>query len=92
MLLHKSGKEINEANVKKVADAVGLKVEDAQIKALVAALDGVNIDEEIEKASKMQVAAPVAAESSEKKEAKKEAKKEEKSADEAASGLSTLFG
>ncbi|MDO8555609.1 MAG: 50S ribosomal protein P1, partial [Nanoarchaeota archaeon] len=29
MLLHKAGKEINEANVKKVADAAGLKVEEA---------------------------------------------------------------
>ena len=35
MLLHKAGKEVNEANVKKVIEAAGIKKDDAQIKALV---------------------------------------------------------
>jgi len=45
MLLHKAGKEVNEQNVKKVLEAAGVKVEEARVKALVSALDGVNIDE-----------------------------------------------
>ncbi len=95
MLLHKAGKEVNEANVKKVLDAAGVKADDGKIKALIAALDGVNIDEAIKEAA---VAAPVAAPaassaSGEKKEEKKEEPKaEKKSTEEAAAGLGALFG
>ncbi len=88
MLLHKAGKEINEANVKKVAEAVGVQVDDAQIKGLVAALDGVDIEKEIKEAAVM----PVAASVTEEKVEKKEEKKEEKKAEEAAAGLGALFG
>ncbi|MBL7160071.1 MAG: 50S ribosomal protein P1, partial [Candidatus Aenigmarchaeota archaeon] len=56
LLLHSAGKEINLENVKKVAEATGEKIEEAQVKALVAALDGVNVEEAISKAA----AAPVA--------------------------------
>jgi large subunit ribosomal protein L12 len=55
LLLHKAGKPIKEESVKAVLTAAGIAVDDARIKALVAALDGVNIDEAISKA-----AAPVA--------------------------------
>ncbi|RLE43508.1 50S ribosomal protein P1, partial [Candidatus Woesearchaeota archaeon] len=48
MLLHKAGQQINEENVKKVLEAAGVKVDEARVKALVAALEGVNIDEVIE--------------------------------------------
>jgi len=101
MLLHKAGKEVNEANVKKVLEAAGVEVDDARIKALIAALEGVNIDEAVEKASAVQAVAPApaagaAAESSkggEKKEEKKESPEEEKKKDEqAAAGLGALFG
>ena len=44
LLLHSAGKEISEQNVKKIAEAAG-GADDAQIKALVAALEGVNIKE-----------------------------------------------
>lgn len=91
MLLHKAGKEINEENVKKVADAAGIKAEDAQIKALVAALDGVDIDKEIKEASASMVAAPAAGESA-KPEQKEEKKEEETKPEEAAAGLGALFG
>ncbi len=89
LLLHKAGKEINEANVKKVVEAAGLHVNEGKIKALIAALDGVNIDEAIKTA-----AMPVAtsSERSEKKEAKKEEKKEEVKEETAAAGLGALFG
>ena len=94
LLLNSAGKEINEANVKKIASSVG-DVEDAQVKALVSALEGVNIKEVIEKAS-MPVAvaaAPVAggAAPAAKDEGPSEAEKE-KRAEDAAEGLSSLFG
>jgi len=91
MLLHKAGKEINEANVKKVLDAAGVQADDGKVKALIAALDGVNIDEAIKEAA---VAAPVAAPvaSSAKEEKKEEPKVEKKSAEEASVGLGALFG
>ena len=48
MLLHKAGKKVEESTVKKVLEAAGVKADDARVKALVAALEGVNIDEAIE--------------------------------------------
>lgn len=95
MLLHSAGKEVNEANVKKVIDATGTKSEDAKVKALVAALDGVNIDDVISKAAMpVAVAAPVASGEVPKEEKKEEESEEaqEKKAEEAAGGLASLFG
>jgi large subunit ribosomal protein L12 len=93
MLLHKAGKEVTEAAVKKVLEAAGVAADDTRIKALVAALQGVNIDEAIEKAA---VAAPVAAApaaAGAPAEAKKEEKKDEgPSEEQAAAGLGALFG
>jgi large subunit ribosomal protein L12 len=93
MLLHKAGKEITEDAVKKVLTAAGVTVDDARVKSLVAALDGVNIEEAIAKAA---VAAPVAAApAAAPAEAKKEEKSEEtekKEAESAAAGLGALFG
>jgi large subunit ribosomal protein L12 len=92
MLLHSAGHPVNEENVKKVLTAAGVKVDAARVKALVASLEGVNIDEAIKAATAMPVAAPAAAAApAEKKEKKKEEKKEEVSQDEAAAGLSALF-
>ncbi len=94
MLLHKAGQGIKEDNVKKVLEAAGVKADEARIKALIAALDGVNIDEAIKKAAVQPVAAaPAAVEGGEKKEKKKEKPKEDKkSAEQAAAGLGALFG
>ncbi len=95
LLLHSAGKEINEASVKKVIDATGEKAEETQVKALVAALKDVNIEEAISKAA-MPVAAPAAAAPA--GEAKAEEKEEEaaedkeKKEEEAAEGLAGLFG
>jgi len=93
MLLHSAGQPINEENVKKVLTAAGVKTDAARVKALVASLEGVNIDEAIKSAAAAPVAtAPAAAAApAEKKEKKKEEKKEEVSQDEAAAGLSALF-
>lgn len=92
MLLHKAGKDITEDAVKAVLKAAGVEVEDARVKALVAALSGVDIEEAIKNAA---VAAPVAAApaaSAAPAEEKKEEKKEEKSEESAAAGLGALFG
>lgn len=94
MLLHKAGKEINESAVKSVLTAAGVHVDEARVKALVAALQGVNIDEAIKKAA---VVAPVAVASAgpAHAEAKKEEKPKEdtkKNEESAAAGLSALFG
>ena len=97
MLLHKAGQKIDEASVKKVLEAAHVKVDDARAKALVAALEGVNIDEAIEKAAVAQVAVAAPAASHEHKaEAKVDEKKkvaeEKKSEEAAAAGLGALFG
>jgi large subunit ribosomal protein L12 len=92
MLLHSAGQPVNDENVKKVLTAAGVKTDAARVKALVASLEGVNIDEAIKSATAIPVAAPAAAAApAEKKEKKKEEKKPEVSQDEAAAGLSALF-
>jgi len=89
LLLHSVKKEINEENLKKVLEATGAKIDDNKLKATIAALDGVNIDEAISKA-----AMPVATAAPKAQEEKKEEKEEdnEKKAEEAAAGLGSLFG
>jgi len=95
MLLHAAKKEINEENVTKVLSAPGVQVNEARVKALIAALEGVNIDEALKQAmvpvAAPAPAAPAEAKRDEKKEAKKEEKKEETEA-EALAGLGALFG
>jgi large subunit ribosomal protein L12 len=96
LLLHKAGKEVNEESLKAVLQAAGVNVDEAKVKAVVAALEGVKIDEVLEKAQApvAVAAAPAAGGSSETKEEKKEEpKKEEKKKDvDAAAGLAALFG
>ncbi|UCC91462.1 MAG: 50S ribosomal protein P1, partial [Candidatus Aenigmatarchaeota archaeon] len=75
LLLHSLGKKIDEAGVKKVMEAAGAKADAAQVKALVANLKDVNIDEAIKGASVVQTAAAPAGEA---KEEEKAGKKEEK--------------
>ena len=90
LLLHSSKQPINEENLKKVLSSAGSAVDETKLKALVASLDGVNIDEAISQAAVAvaAVAAPAAG------PAKKEAPAEDegKKAEEAAAGLSALFG
>ncbi len=94
MLLHAAGQPITEEHLKKVMTASGAKVDEAKIKALVASLEGVNIEEAIKTAAPVAVgaAAPAAAGAGKKEDKKKEEKKEEKTEEEAASGLASLFG
>jgi large subunit ribosomal protein L12 len=98
MLLHKAGKEINEASVTKVLEAAGVTVDVIQVKALVASLSEVNIDEAIKAAPAMMAAAPVAAPAESKPAAaapedkKKKAEEEKAKEDAALEGLGALFG
>lgn len=94
LLLHKSGKEINEENLKKVVAAVGVKtseIEESKIKSLVASLKGIDIDKELESASLI-ASAPAASVAGAHAEAKKEEKPKEEKKEAAAEGLSALFG
>ena len=90
LLLHKLQKEVNEANISSVVKASGVAVNDAQVKALVAALADVNIEEAIKAVSvAVAAAAPAAAAGEAKKEAPVDTSKSEEAAME---GLSSLFG
>jgi large subunit ribosomal protein L12 len=90
LLLHKAGKEVNEANVKSVVAAAGIKVDESKIKSLIASLDGVDIDKELENAT--MVAAPASSAGSAGAEKKAEEKPKEEKKEAAAEGLSALFG
>ena len=93
LLIHKAGKAVDEATVTKVLEVAGVTVDAAKVKALIASLDGVNIEEAISKAAVAAPAAAAPAASSEpaaKEEVKEEKKEEDDSA--AAAGLGALFG
>src|SRR5688572_16301987 len=98
LLLHKLKQNITEDSVKNVVQAAGVTPDDVRVKALVAALSEVQIDEAL-KAAPVAVAAAAAAAApaagtaapaagGEEAPAKEEEKKEE----EALEGLSSLFG
>ncbi len=95
LLLHKLKKDVSEANISSVVKASGTDVNEAQVKALVAALADVNIDDAV-KAAPVAVAAAAApaADAPAGDKAKKEEKpKEDGKTEEAAmEGLSSLFG
>ena len=99
MLLHKAGKEINEETVTAVLNAAGVTVDAVQVKALVASLSEVNIDEAIKAAPTMMAAQPAAAGPAEPKstaappeDKKKKAEEEKQKEDAALEGLGALFG
>jgi large subunit ribosomal protein L12 len=99
MLLHKAGKEINEETVTAVLSAAGVTVDPIQVKALVASLSEVNIDEAIKAAPTMMSAAPVAAaapaaetKAAPPEDKKKKAEEDKQKEDAALEGLGALFG
>ena len=95
MLLHKAGKKVSAAGITKVLEAVGVQPDEGRIKALVATLKDINIDEAV-KAVPVAAAAPAAApaeaapDKPKEKKPKKEEKEEEKP--EEVAGLGALFG
>ncbi|MGZ4909506.1 MAG: 50S ribosomal protein P1 [Halobacteriota archaeon] len=100
LVLHATGKEVTEESVTNVLNAAGATVNEARAKALIAALEGINIDEAISKAAFVgapAVAAPAAsAPKEETKEAKVEEEDKEKEKEEeeetGMEGLGALFG
>lgn len=106
LLLHSAGREINEENLSNVLKAAGIEVDAARVKTLVAALDGINIEEAIAKGAAAPVAvtaapaaaAPAAEAATAAAEAaaaaaeapKEEKKEEEKKEEEEKSGLEGL--
>ncbi|MGI6564353.1 50S ribosomal protein P1 [uncultured Methanosphaera sp.] len=95
LLLNAAEKDINEENVTAVLSAAGVEVDDARVKALIASLEDVDIEEAIATAA---VAAPAAAAAAPaEEEAEEEAPAEEEDDEEeaeaaAAAGLGALFG
>lgn len=93
LLLHKSGGKMTAKAMDEVLTAAGATPDKGRIKALLAALKDVNIDEALTSAAAMPVAAAPAAggaaapAAEEKKEEKEEEKEEEITA-----GLGSLFG
>ncbi|MFQ6055882.1 MAG: 50S ribosomal protein L12, partial [Methanosarcinales archaeon] len=51
LLLHSAKQPINEENVKKVLQSVGITVDETKVKALVASLEGIDIEEVIKQAT-----------------------------------------
>ena len=96
LLLNSAGKEISEDGIKKIVEAAGATPDEVRIKALVAALEGVDINKVLSQATVMPVAAaPVAAAPAGKTAAAAEEKKEEKKEEPEESGvegLGALFG
>jgi large subunit ribosomal protein L12 len=93
MLLHSAGKEITESALENVLQAAGIKPDSVRIKALVAALSEIDIDEAL-KAPLFTAAVPAAApERVEEEEEKPEEEEEEaEEEEEDLQGLSALFG
>ncbi len=93
MLLHKAGKAIDAESLKKVISAAGIEADDAKIKTVVVALNGVDIDKAIKEAAPVAVAAAPAGGAAGGSEKKEKPKEEEKVSEEAAAaGLGALFG
>ena len=103
LILNESGEEINEDNLTAILEAANVDIEESRVKALVAALEDVDIEEAIEEAAAVPAggAAPAAAggeeaaEEADEEEAEEAAEEEEDDEeDEEASGegLGQLFG
>jgi|UniRef100_A0A7J2TZS6 large subunit ribosomal protein L12 len=103
LLLHTAKKDVSEDSVRKVLEAAGIAVDDIRLKALVAAVKEINIDEVLKSSFAMPVApvsTPIttataaqqqqAAPKAEEK--KEEEKKEGVSEEQLAEGLAALFG
>lgn len=105
LILNETGEEINEENLTSVLEAAGTDVEESRVKALVAALEDVDIEEAVEQAAAVPAAggaAGGAAAAGGEAEAEEEAEEEEAEAEEddddeededsGGEGLGQLFG
>ena len=102
LILHNAEKDVTEQGITSILDAAGVDVDESRVKALVAALDGVDIESAIAQAAVTPVAATAApaggaadaAPAAEAAPAVEEAAEEEKKEEEESgmAGLGALFG
>jgi len=91
-LLHEAKKEINADNIKKVLTSVGIEPNDAMVNAVLASLQGVDLDKIKEESLSVAPVQVTPQQVEQKKEEKQEKKVEEKKEEQALEGLSSLFG
>jgi large subunit ribosomal protein L12 len=94
LLLHKAGQKVNAKNMEAVLTAAGVTADKGRVKALLAALKDVDIDEALKGAAMPMAvaAAPAAGGAAEAAPAKEEKKEEEEEEEEVTAGLGSLFG
>ena len=104
LILNESGAEINEENLTNVLDAAGVDVEQSRVKALVAALEDVDINEAVEQAAAVPAAGAAAGaaaadaaddgddDDADEAEAEEDDDEEEEDDDAGGEGLGELFG
>lgn len=86
LLLHKLGQPVTAESLSKVINATGVHADEAKVKTLIAALQGVDIAAELANASSI-AAAPAAP-----TQATAKAEPKEEKVSESAAGLASLFG
>ena len=89
MLLHKSGKTVDEAGIEGILKAAGVEFDSTRVKALVASIKNIDIEEAIAKAAVAAPSAAAPAAATEEEEPEEDTGKKE---EEAAAGLGALFG
>jgi large subunit ribosomal protein L12 len=94
MLLHSAGKEITEDSVTNTLTAAGVSADSSRVKALVAALADIDIDEALKAPVFTAGAAPAAAPAAavEEEAPAEEPEEEKKEEEEDLQGLGALFG
>ncbi|MCH7659749.1 MAG: 50S ribosomal protein P1 [Euryarchaeota archaeon] len=106
LILNETGEEINEENLTSVLEAAGTDVEESRVKALVAALEDVDIEEAVEQAAAVPAAGGAAAggaaaaggeadeggEEEVDEEAEAEEEEDDEDDDSGGEGLGQLFG
>ena len=96
MLLHKAGKTIDEKSITGILKAAGIDADQTRVKALIASLDEVDIDEAIKSSPTLMPVTQTATKVESTKEGKpaedKKEKDEKKKEEEAIEGLGALFG
>ena len=87
LILNETDEEINEDNLTEVLEAAGADIEDSRVKALVAALEDVDIEEAVDQAAAVPAGGAGGAATTE--ETEEETVDED---DDAGEGLGELFG
>ena len=93
LILNENDEEINEDNVTGVLEAAGVDVEESRVKALVAALEDVDIEEAVETAAAAPAAGTAAGGAADDEdEAADEADDDDEDDGDGGEGLGELFG